>query len=436
MVAPTSAGDGSGSVAVGTVLADRYRIDGVLGTGGMGHVYRGEHVTIRKPVAIKVLHAALGKSQEATLRFQREALASGRLDHPNIVGALDFGTLDDGRLYLVMEALEGEDLGRRLDREKRIPWAEALGIIRGVLLGLRHAHDRGVVHRDIKPDNIFLATKGGETVVKILDFGIAKLCGGETDDRQATRAGITVGTPKYLSPEQAVGGAITPAADVYSTSVVLYELLVGRVPFDSEDALTLLTAHAGGDVPAFHDLAPDLDVPERVEALVRHGLAKLIAERISSADYVEAIEDILRVAHPSSSTIEDAPPAPSRRARRSLSALVLGAAVAGAVAFAYPRRAHTSSARPVAVASATDARQAPASRPRSLPRDHDAQLAAQLHVLQYGATCAERKKAVAKLLELDDRDALPALKKARARGNANTCLRASAGAAIKTLASK
>src|SRR5262245_17575803 len=159
-------------MALGSVLDGRYRIDAVLGTGGMGRVYRGEHTSLGRAVAIKVLHADLGRNKEAAARFQREALASGRLDHPNSVGVSDFGTLSDGALYLVMEALEGESVGDRLDREKRIPWFEAVQITRGILAGLRHAHDKGVVHRDIKPDNIYLARKDGDQVVKILDFGI------------------------------------------------------------------------------------------------------------------------------------------------------------------------------------------------------------------------------------------------------------------------
>src|SRR5262249_3710058 len=281
-------------VAIGTILAGRYRIAGVLGSGGMGRVYRGEHTAIGKPVAVKILHSALGRNEEAAARFHREAIASGRLNHPNIVSVIDFGILDDGCLYLVMEALEGEHLGQRLARDKRIAWPEALMIVRGVLLGLRHAHDRGVVHRDIKPDNIFLAKKGDETVVKVFDFGIAKLYAGLTDDQMATRAGITVGTPTYLSPEQAVGGTITPASDIYSTCVVLYELLVGRAPFESDDPLTLLRSHAGGEVPAFREVAPDLEVPGAIEPLVRRGLAKLIGERIALADLVQQIDDILR----------------------------------------------------------------------------------------------------------------------------------------------
>src|SRR5687768_1876364 len=168
-------------ISIGSVLDGRYRIDAVLGTGGMGRVYRGEHTGIGRAVAIKVLHADLNRNREAAQRFQREAIASGRLDHPNIVGVSDFGILDEGPCYLVMEALEGESLGARLEREQRIPWQAAVEILRGVLHGLRHAHDRGVVHRDIKPDNVFLARKDGEVIVKILDFGIAKLYAGSPD---------------------------------------------------------------------------------------------------------------------------------------------------------------------------------------------------------------------------------------------------------------
>src|ERR1043166_6111225 len=195
--------------AIGSVLDDRYRIDAVLGTGGMGRVYRAEHTKIGKSVAIKVLHADLTRNREASQRFQREAIASGRLDHPNIVGVSDFGMLDSGTCYLVMEVLEGESLGDRLSRDKRIHWVEAIDILRGVLNGLRHAHERGVVHRDIKPDNVYLAHKHGDLVVKILDIGIAKLFAGSADDPASTRAGLTVGTPAYLSPAHARGASIT-----------------------------------------------------------------------------------------------------------------------------------------------------------------------------------------------------------------------------------
>src|ERR1043165_3308073 len=220
--------------AIGSVLDDRYRIEAVLGSGGMGRVYRAEHIKIGKSVAIKVLHSDLTRNREASQRFQREAMASGRLDHPNIVGVSDSGVLDTGAHYLVMEVLEGESLRDRVARDGRIHWVEALDVMRGMLYGLRHAHERGVVHRDIKPDNVYLARKDGDAVIKILDFGIAKLYAGAADDPASTRAGLTVGTPAYLSPEQAVGGEITPASDLYSASVVLFEMIAGRTPFEKE----------------------------------------------------------------------------------------------------------------------------------------------------------------------------------------------------------
>jgi len=281
-------------ISIGSVLDGRYRIDAVLGTGGMGRVYRGEHTGIGRAVAIKVLHADLGRNREAAQRFQREAIASGRLDHPNIVGVSDFGVVDDGPCYLVMEALEGESLGERLERERRIPWTDAIQIMRGVLQGLRHAHDRGVVHRDIKPDNIFLARKDGEVIVKILDFGIAKLYAGSPDDPASTRAGLTVGTPAYLSPEQAVGGEIKPASDLYSATILLFEMLTGRAPFEDKDPLAMLGAHVSREPPRVHEVAPDVHIPPQLEAVIQHGLVKTQADRISTAkDYLAALDGVV-----------------------------------------------------------------------------------------------------------------------------------------------
>src|SRR4051812_18935518 len=258
----------------------------------MGRVYRGEHTGIGRAVAIKVLHADLNRNREAAQRFQREAIASGRLDHPNIVGVSDFGVLDDGACYLVMEVLEGESLGDRLARDQRIHWVEAIDILRGVLNGLRHAHERGVVHRDIKPDNVYLAHKDGDPVIKILDFGIAKLYAGSDDDPASTRAGLTVGTPAYLSPEQAVGGAITPASDLYSASIVLYEMLAGRAPFEDRDPLAMLGAHVSRKPPRFSVIAPGVEIPAPLEAIVQRGLIKIAADRLNSAtDYLAALEE-------------------------------------------------------------------------------------------------------------------------------------------------
>ncbi|MDX2090278.1 MAG: protein kinase [Kofleriaceae bacterium] len=301
-------------IAIGSVLDGRYRIDAILGAGGMGRVYRGEHTGIGRAVAIKVLHADLSRNREAAQRFQREALASGRLDHPNIVGVSDFGIVDDGPCYLVMEALEGESLGARLEREKRLPWREALEILRGVLLGLRHAHDRGVVHRDIKPDNVFLAKKDGATVVKILDFGIAKLYAGSPDDPASTRAGLTVGTPAYLSPEQAVGGEIKPASDLYSTTIVLFEMITGRPPFEDKDPLAMLGAHVSRPPPTIAEVVPGLSVPPELEDLIQRGLIKTSTDRINAAaDYLSYVDGLLALGARASQTFntENTPfPAP------------------------------------------------------------------------------------------------------------------------------
>jgi serine/threonine-protein kinase len=293
----TSDDDEAGHVAIGSTLDGRYRIDALIGSGGMGRIYSGEHTGIGRAVAVKVLHNDLHRNREASQRFQREAIASGRLDHPNIVNIYDFGVLPHGACYLVMELLEGETLGERLEREGRIPWREAVEILRGVLLGLRHAHDRGVVHRDIKPDNVYLARKDGDLIIKLLDFGIAKLRAGSADDPASTRAGITVGTPAYLSPEQAVGGEITPATDLYSASIVLYEMLAGRAPFEDKDPLAMLGAHVSRQPPPLAEVAPGVELPPGLEDVMRAGLVKAAAERIKNAkDYIGMLDGVITAA--------------------------------------------------------------------------------------------------------------------------------------------
>jgi len=499
--------DDSGVVPIGSVLDGRYRVDSLLGKGGMGRVYKAEHTGIGRAVAIKILHPDLGRNKEASQRFKREASASGRLDHVNIVGVSDFGELDDGCLYLVMEALEGEGLGARLEREKRIPWPEAIEIIRGVLSGLRHAHEKNVVHRDIKPDNIFLAKKDGDTVVKILDFGIAKLMAGEGNDPATTRAGLTVGTPAYLSPEQAVGGEIKAATDLYSTSVVFYEMLAGRPPFEDTDPLAIMTAHVSRNPPPFAEVAKDLKLPKGLEQVIMRGLEKVSAERISSAsDYIAQLDEVLRNAgfavptmarasgavaiptpppgslampqpaatpmpfatapKPAAPTASFTPmPFETSRAQRAVSladvsepiprkwlviaGIVLLAAIAIAIALKVgaggskatepPKRDKHSEVETAPVQARTPMFPVAGSKEPNA----DLLLKATLLDLQSGATCTDRKAAVAKLVELGDPRAIPPLKTARFRmrggvlgfgdSNTNACLKADAEAAIKAL---
>jgi serine/threonine protein kinase/Tfp pilus assembly protein PilF len=268
----------------GSVLEGRYRIEGVIGGGGMARVYRAEHLGISRPVAIKVLHAGHSQNRDAVARFKREATTSGRLVHPNIVTVTDFGVLADDRCFLVMEALEGETLADRLDREDRLPWRTAVTFLEELLLGLRYAHGRGVVHRDIKPENLFLLNGEERPLLKILDFGIAKLQEGMPDGTRITRSGLTIGTPIYMSPEQTVDGEITPASDLYSSTVVLVEMLTGDPPFYFDDPIAIMKAHLHKTPPTLRELAPDLDIPEALEEIVRRGLAKSVEDRIPSAD--------------------------------------------------------------------------------------------------------------------------------------------------------
>jgi serine/threonine protein kinase len=458
------------------MLDGRYRVDGVLGKGGMGRVYRGEHTGIGRAVAIKVLHPDLGKNKEASQRFQREAIASGRLDHPNIVGVSDFGVLEDGCPYLVMEVLEGEELGKRLEREKRIPWPEAIEIMRGVLAGLRHAHEKSVVHRDIKPDNIFLARKDGEVVVKILDFGIAKLVAGSGDDPATTRAGLTVGTPAYLSPEQAVGGEIKPATDLYSASVVFYEMLAGRPPFEDTDPLAIMTAHVSREPPTFAQVAPDLQLPAGLEEVVRHGLEKVSAERTqSSNEYLAALDNVLRaagyavmqprasgqvaiptpppgsitrpaaltppmatpgVAFPVRATTQSTQPTtihePLPRKWLVIAGIVFFAVIIIAIALkvgssskkpdAAPKldstKKHAEADEPAPQPAAVSARTAPPMPITSVTPmtvDRETVMKAALHDLESSATCTDRKAAIPKLVALGDPRAIAPLKAARFR---------------------
>lgn len=281
----------------GDVIDNRYRITGELGHGGMGTVYRGEHVTIRRPVAIKVLHPELSHNAEFNRRFEREAFASGRVDHPNCVTVSDFGQLPDGGLYLVMELVDGEPLADVVDREGRLSWPRALHITRHVMRGLRHAHRAGVVHRDLKPENIILARHDDDTdFAKILDFGIAKLVGAAEPraEDKLTRTGFAVGTPKYMPPELAFGQTITASVDIYAASVVLFEMLTGQPPYVAEDQIAILTMHATAPVPSVQKLVPDAAIPAEVDALVTRGLAKKPADRIADADaYIAAIDALI-----------------------------------------------------------------------------------------------------------------------------------------------
>jgi serine/threonine-protein kinase len=286
---------------IAQVIDGRYRLTSLVGRGGMGAVFLAEHVTIRRPVAVKLLVPSLAAIPELARRFQREAFAIGRIDHPNCVAVLDFGRLDNGSLYLVMEYLAGRSLAEAIEDEERMIPRRALHVLRHVLRGLAHAHQAGIVHRDVKPENVILVEHDGvPDFAKILDFGIARFIGQtppdvmEEGEERLTQAGIAFGTPAYLSPEQAIGEPVDPRADLYSATVMLFEMITGRPPFYSPDKLELLGMHATRPPPRLREVRPELVLPQAVDDLITRGLAKRPVERFASAEeYISAIETCL-----------------------------------------------------------------------------------------------------------------------------------------------
>ncbi len=273
---------------IGQVIGERYRIVARLGAGGMGVVYRAEHTLMDKPFAVKLLHAELGGSEELALRFEREAKSASRLDHPNIIRVTDFGREADGTLFLVMELLEGPPLSEVLAEARRLPLGRAVALVAQILDALAHAHALGVVHRDLKPDNVIVSSRPGWTEqAKLLDFGIAKLVGGDegTDAGPTlTRAGTIFGTPAYMAPEQITGEPLDARADLYAVGVVLFELLTGRCPFVADDLAGLLGKHLSEAPPRLSDAAPDLAFPDALDLVLQRALAKRRDDRFVDAN--------------------------------------------------------------------------------------------------------------------------------------------------------
>ncbi|HVY46582.1 MAG TPA: serine/threonine-protein kinase, partial [Minicystis sp.] len=221
---------------LGQVIDGKYKLVRLLGSGGMGAVYEGENLRIRRRVAIKMLHAAVSSQAETVARFEREAQAAGQIGSEHICEVLDLGVLPDGTRYMVMEYLEGETLTARIERGGRLTPAASIPLLVQVLEGLGAAHAAGIIHRDLKPDNVWIVPQRGgmRDFVKILDFGVSKFtqaAGG--DEMKMTRAGTVMGTPYYMSPEQARGGQIDARTDLYALGVVLYQATTGQVPFDA-----------------------------------------------------------------------------------------------------------------------------------------------------------------------------------------------------------
>jgi len=241
---------------VGSTLDGQYRIDSHLASGGMGAVFRAHHLSLRKDVALKVLRPELTSSLELQERFRRESEIAAALEHRHIVRVTDFRRSPEGLLYLAMELLDGESLFDRLRREGFLPPDEAVQILWQLCDGLEAAHARGVVHRDLKPENVFMARGPGGELVKILDFGIAKMA--DPGEGNATQSGMVVGTPEYLSPEQATGSPVDARADLYTVGLIGWRMLVGHHPFKADDARGLLMMQATRPVPLLSEARADL----------------------------------------------------------------------------------------------------------------------------------------------------------------------------------
>jgi molecular chaperone DnaK len=296
---PKATGDGTIEVGadalVGTTLGDRYVVESIIADGGMGRVYKARHKLLKKVFAIKVLHPELAVSRDIAERFVREAQAASSIESDHVVDISDFGLIEDGTGYFVMEYLDGETLEHILDRRGPLPAAMVRSVGMQVADGLRGAHEEHIVHRDLKPANIVLLERPDHPYFcKILDFGIAK---NPTSDSSTliTRVGIMMGTPHYMAPEQ-IDGRVDARSDVYALGLVLFEMLTGSPPFDAESVAELLAKQKWEDPPRVHEICPVADCPEALEAVIRRCLEKEPADRYQSA--VEAAEALQKVELP------------------------------------------------------------------------------------------------------------------------------------------
>jgi eukaryotic-like serine/threonine-protein kinase len=313
---------------VGEVISDRYELEQLVGTGGMSSVFRARDRLLDRHVALKVLHQHYADDDEHVARFRREARAVAQLSHPHIVTVIDRG-VDDGRQFIVFEYVEGENLKDLLRRAGRLPVRRAVELTIAVAEGLSFAHGQGLVHRDVKPQNVLLNEEGD---VKVTDFGIAHSL---DVDGGLTEAGTVLGTSDYISPEQAGGRSVTPATDVYSLGIVLWELLAGEVPFPGDSFVAVALRHVNEPPPSLLDVRPD--VPVRLAAAVDRALAKHPADRFPS---MESFAEELRLClddprSEQTAVVMPAQPLTRRRQRSHLGrakTLAIGASLLVAVA--------------------------------------------------------------------------------------------------------
>ena len=261
---------------IGTVVSERYRIIRKVGEGGMGAVYQAEHALIEKRVALKILFQDLTRRPDLVARFLQEAKSASRIGQENVIDISDFGQSADGLVYIAMEFLDGRDLGKTLRAEKQLPWVRTRPILMQIAKALRAAHSHGIIHRDMKPENVYLVDREGRPdFVKVLDFGIAKVVSADDNDGpRLTQTGMIFGTPEYMSPEQAQGHPPDHRVDVYAVGCIMYHMLTGAVPFTADSFMGILTKHLLEPVVPPRKRRPDLGIPADVEAVCLRAMEK------------------------------------------------------------------------------------------------------------------------------------------------------------------
>jgi len=282
----------AGQDLIGKVVMDRYQIEAELGAGASGTVYRGRHVKLRRNVAIKVLHEDFADDRTMLARFRREAEAAARLRHPNVIGVLDVGETQDGHQLMVMDLVEGPSLGDLM--AAGLPRGRIINLVRQILAGLDHAHSAGLVHRDLKPDNVIVERDHhGQEVPRIVDFGIAAL---RTDDAagagRLTAQGALLGTPIYMAPEQARGDHVDHRADLFALGVILFEMLSGMTPFEGS-AMEIVIANMNEDIPRIAHRAPHANPDPILELFMRRLAARDPDHRFASAHDALAMLDLI-----------------------------------------------------------------------------------------------------------------------------------------------
>jgi serine/threonine-protein kinase len=308
---------------IGQLVGDRYKILRKIGEGGMGEVYLAEHIYIEKKVALKLLRAEVLSNQEAVARFRQEARSASSIGHDNIIQIDDFGVLRDGRVYMAMEYLLGQPLNELLARQV-LPLPRALNILIQIGRGLTAAHAKGIIHRDMKPENVFVTSKDGHDVPKILDFGIAKVAGGDGSGQNLTVAGQIFGTPFYMAPEQAMGGRMDHRVDIYALGIILYEVFCGVVPFRGDSFMGILTQHiTTPPAPPSQVAAQNGRVcPPELQAIILRAIQKDPGQRYQTmGEMTAALVEFFRfaVGHgPSAMVPVQAPRPPAPGARTAL----------------------------------------------------------------------------------------------------------------------